>query len=68
VLAGLTPDGDKYNISESDARLIQAYQLCKHFNTFDYHVYSNNPAWWNAWCLAMIRTENKAEADRKTDG
>ena len=61
---GLSGDG-KYEISPSDARTIQAYQVCKAFNCLDISVYRNNPAWWNAACYALVLTENKAQQDKQ---
>jgi len=61
---GLESNKPEYQISKSDAHIIQAYQVCKFFNCFDYNIYRNNPAWWNAACFALIKTEKKVESDR----
>ena len=61
---GLDAEGDaRYEITPEDARLIQAYQVCKAFHCLDLETYRKNPAWWNAFCYAMLKTEHKAEAD-----
>ncbi len=58
---------DEYQISEGDARVIQAFQVCKAFNCLDLDVYRRNPAWWNSACSALLRTENKAQQDKIED-
>ncbi len=61
---GFEANKPKYEISQEDARLIRAYQVCKAFNCLDFNVYRQNPAWWNDACYALIRTENKAQEDK----
>lgn len=56
-------DDDRYRITPEDAHLIQAYQVCQAFHCLDLGIYRRNPAWWNAFCYAMLKTEHKAEAD-----
>jgi len=56
-------DETRYQVTAADALLIQSYQVCKSFNCLDLDIYRRNPAWWNAFCYAMLKTEHKAEAD-----
>ena len=57
-------DHPEYQITNQDARVIKAYQVCKAFNCLDYSVYQKNPAWWNAACHNLVRTELKVQSDK----
>ena len=61
----MDPVTDRYEITPGDARIIQAFQVCKAFNCLDINIYRRNPAWWNAACYALLATENKVQREEK---
>lgn len=56
-------EDERYRIAEQDALLMRAYQICREFH-LTYQAYSENPAWWNDACYALMKTENKAQSDK----